>query len=94
MSEHWHISSLVLRADPARLDDVVRSVESLANAKIAIADPSGRIVVTLDTGSEDEIVRAMSAMQHFEGVLNASLVFHHAEEATAPDTAVVQGENR
>ena len=74
-----HISSLVVRAHPARLDAVVRRIAALSVAEVAMTDPSGKIVVTLETLSEDEIVAAMNAMQRIAGVVSVALVYHQTE---------------
>lgn len=74
-----HISSLVVRARPDRLAAVVRRIAALSVAEIAMTDPSGKIVVTLETLNEDEIVAAMNAMQNMSGVVSVALVYHQTE---------------
>ena len=74
-----HISSLVVRAHPSRLDAVVRRIGGLSVAEVAMTDPSGKIVVTLETRDEGEIVAAMNAMQRMSGVVSVALVFHQTE---------------
>ena len=44
-----------------------------------MSDPSGTLVVTLETHNEDEIVAAMNAMQHMDGVVSVALVYHQTE---------------
>ena len=74
-----HISSLVVRAHPDRLAAVVRRIAALSVAEVALTDPSGKIVVTLETLNEDEIVAAMNAMQNMGGVVSVALVYHQTE---------------
>jgi periplasmic nitrate reductase NapD len=74
-----HISSLVVRAHPDRLAAVVRRIAALSVAEVALSDPSGKIVVTLETLNEDEIVAAMNAMQAMRGVVSVALVYHQSE---------------
>ena len=74
-----HISSLVVRAHPARLDAVVARIGRLSVADVALSDPSGKIVVTLETRDEDEIVAAMAALQRMAGVVSVALVYHQTE---------------
>jgi periplasmic nitrate reductase NapD len=74
-----HISSLVVRAHPDRLAAVVRRIGALSVAEVAMSDPSGKIVVTLETLNEDEIVAAMNAMQNMGGVVSVALVYHQTE---------------
>ena len=74
-----HISSLVVRAHPDRLAAVVRRIAALSVAEVAMTDPSGKIVVTLETLNEDEVVAAMNAMQNMSGVVSVALVYHQTE---------------
>ena len=74
-----HISSLLVRAHPTRLAAVVARIERLSVAEVALSDASGKIVVTLETRDEDEIVAAMTAIQQMRGVVSVALVFHHTD---------------
>ena len=74
-----HISTLVVRAHPNRLAEVSRRIARLSVAEVAMSDPSGKLVVTLETHNEDEIVAAMNAMQHMDGVVSVALVYHQTE---------------
>jgi nitrate reductase NapD len=74
-----HISSLVVRARPDRLDAVVRRIGALRTAEVALSDPSGKIVVTLETRDQNEIVDAMNAMQRISGVVSVALAYHQTE---------------
>jgi nitrate reductase NapD len=74
-----HISSLVVRARPDRLAAVVRRIDALKGAEVAMSAPSGKIVVTLETEDEEGIVAAMGAMQGIGGVVSVALVYHQSE---------------
>ena len=51
-----------------------RRISRLSLAEVAMTDPSGKLVVTLETRNEDEIVAAMNAMQRMRGVVSVALV--------------------
>jgi nitrate reductase NapD len=74
-----HVSSLVVRADPRRMAAVERRIARLKVAEVALSDPSGKIVVVLETADEAEIVAAMGAIERMEGVVSAVLVYHQTE---------------
>ena len=74
-----HVSSLLVRAHPARLDAVVARIARLSVAEVATSDPSGKIVVTLETRDENEIVAAMNSLQQMAGVVSVALVYHQSE---------------
>ena len=75
-----HISSLVVRAHPDRLAAVAARIARLSVAEVVLSDPAaGKLVVTLETRDEHEIVAAMNAMQGMRGVVNVALVYHHTD---------------
>lgn len=82
-----HISSLLVRCRPEMREQVVRKITEFPFAEIAINDPSGKIVVTMETPSEAEIADAMVRIQLFDGVANAALVFHQMAYPTDPQGA-------
>lgn len=82
MSGELHISSFVLRVRPQATGAVAATLAGLEGLEIhAVAE--GKIVVTLESASEQHIVRTLDHMQGLEGVLAANLVFHHAEPAAS-----------
>lgn len=76
-----HISSIVVTADPKRLDEATAAISALDIAEIAIAAPSGKMVVTLETDNEHELVQGLNLIQLMPGVASAALCFHHSEDA-------------
>ena len=74
-----HISSLIVHARPELAASVASAVGALPGAEIHARDPIGKMVVTLESQSEFEIVQSLGAIQELPGVLSASLVFHHCE---------------
>ena len=75
-----HISSLVVRAHPARLTAVAARIAQLSVAEVAMTDlATGKLVVALETRDEHEIVAAMNAMQNLPGVVSVALVFHQTD---------------
>ena len=83
MSETVHISSLLVSADPASLEQVESSLRALAIVDVAHVDPRGKIIVTLETADEAAIVQAMTDIQLVDGVVSAALVFHQIDEPMA-----------
>ena len=84
-----HVSSLVLHVRPENLPEVRTALADMPGVEIH-ADSGGKLVVTLETESEADIVTRMNVMSLLPGVLSAALVFHHFE--TEPITATTQQE--
>ena len=78
-AEH-HISSLVVHAMPDALDHVSAKLTALPGIEIHAQDPSGKLILTLETDYEAVIVEHMNAIYGIRGVLSAALVFHHIEQ--------------
>jgi nitrate reductase NapD len=83
MADELHISSLVVHGRPERLGALRTDLAGLPGVEIHAASASGKLVVTLETGSEQEILARLATISALEGVLAASLVFHQVEPVTA-----------
>ncbi|NIZ59619.1 nitrate reductase formation protein NapD [Sedimentitalea sp. CY04] len=79
MTEVVHISSLLLRADPQKMDQILEEIATIEMAEVPVADPSGKIIVTLETENQGKIVEALTQLQLLDGVVNASLVYHQTD---------------
>ena len=77
--EH-HISSLIVHGRPQAIEALTAAIGAIAGAEVPIADPGGKLVVTLEATSEAEIAAALAKINLLDGVLAATLVFHHVEE--------------
>ncbi|WP_341679157.1 chaperone NapD [Niveibacterium sp. SC-1] len=83
MSEELHITSLVVYADPGRAASVADFIAHLPGAQVHGRDASGKLVVTLETSSSGAMIDQVSQIQRIEGVLNAALVYQHADTLEA-----------
>ena len=80
MSESVHIASLLVQAISTNKPDIEKTILSLDGAEIAHSDEEGRLIVTLETQSEADIVQALTDIQLLTGVVSASLVYHQLDE--------------
>src|SRR5687768_4296701 len=85
-----HVSSLVLHVRPENLPGVRTALAEMPGVEIH-ADSGGKLVVTLETQSEADIVTRMNDMSLLPGVLSAALVFHHFETERIPASRQQQG---
>ncbi|MCB8821107.1 chaperone NapD [Microvirga rosea] len=79
MSGECHISSLVIHSRPDRVSSIVDSLSLIEGAEIHGGMDTGKLIVTLETESESQVVERINAIQVLDGVLAATLVFHHFE---------------
>ena len=79
MLEELHITSLVVHAAPKRMARVEQAIASIAGAQVHGTSPRGKLVVTLEAGSADEILAMVGRIQRTDGVLSAALVYQFAD---------------
>lgn len=85
MTQPLHISSLVVRADPRQMPEVLAELATIAAAEVALQDPSGKIVVLIEADTEDQIGSLLTRIQVLPGVASAALVFHHSPDSSDID---------
>lgn len=93
MTDDFHISSVVVTADPRRLDQVEPAITALGAAEIAYSDTGGKMIVTLETDNERAMVDALTAIQLMPGVASAALAYHHTSQELG-DTPATNGESQ
>ncbi len=79
MPEEIHVSSLVVHSRPRQAMAVAARLREMPGVEIRGGVEAGKLVVTLETASEAEVVERLNAIQVIDGVLAATLVFHHFE---------------
>lgn len=80
-----HIASLVVHASAQSVARVAARVKRLPEARVHAVTTAGRLVVTLEADSADEIARQVAHIQLLPGVLAAALVYQQIEPAAALD---------
>ncbi len=81
MSAEIHISSLLVHCRPGQLSSIASAIDGLPEAEIHGRDPCGKLIVTLETGSEGALRDRLDAIRCLSGVLCTSLVYHQVEQA-------------
>ena len=79
------ISSVIVRARPEDLSDAACAISRLPGAELHGDDPSGKLIVVLETDDEAELNDVIAEIGNLKGVLAVNMVFHHNESAPADD---------
>lgn len=74
-----NISSVILGALPANAEEVAAQLRRLAGVEVHAVADDGRMIVSIESDSEDATVSTFEAIRQLPGVLSASLVFHQYE---------------
>jgi nitrate reductase NapD len=77
--EELHIASLVVHSTPRRVSQVERAIAALAGAEVHARTEAGKLVVTLETATSDDMLARVNAIQRIDGVLSAALVYQCAD---------------
>ncbi|HSI54837.1 MAG: chaperone NapD [Ramlibacter sp.] len=83
MTEEVHISSLVVHTAPSRLQTIEDFITAMPGAQVHGSSPNGKLVVTLDAASADDMLAMVTRIQRADGVLSAALVYQYADTVEA-----------
>ena len=83
MGEELHITSLVVHSTPKRAQRVSALIAALPGARVHAVSPAGKLVVTLEAATADEILSQVNGIQRTDGVLSAALVYQCADSLEA-----------
>ena len=78
-----HIAGVLVHSRPLNLMQVHRAIDALDAAEVFQSSAEGKLVVVVEAGSAGQILDALDAIRAMPGVLNVSLVYQHAESASA-----------
>lgn len=79
-----NISGIYVKAWPADLPSVQQRLEKVSGVEVHMTTEDGGLVVTVETDDVGTMADTVTNMQHMEGVLSATLVYHHDEQDLQP----------
>lgn len=80
-----NISSLVIDAQPGRVDDVHRALAQLPGVQIHAASPQGKLIVTVETDGDADTTERFTQINALDGVMSAAMVYHQFEPEPAQE---------
>ena len=83
MLDELHITSLVVHSSPKRAQSVSDAIVSIPGAKVHATSASGKLIVTLEASTADEMKSIVTGIQRTEGVLSAALVYQCVDSLEA-----------
>lgn len=83
MSE-YHVASFIAYAYPENKQQVINQLNAMQTCDVHGEDEGGRIILTLEGDSQQEIVSGFDRIVNINGVLNLSPVYHeYCDESVA-----------
>ncbi|MCE9664582.1 chaperone NapD [Halomonas sp. M5N1S17] len=87
-NEALHIASLLVHARPEHRREVAQWLDAQSGSEVSADDPSGKLVVVVESEREARILELIDSVQMRPGVLGAALVYHQMlDPATADEPA-------
>ncbi len=93
MIEELHITSLVVHSTPKRVERVAEMIAAIPGAQVHATSPNGKLVVTLEASTADEILSKVASIQHADGVLSAALVYQCADTLESMNEVIRDGDD-
>jgi len=75
----FNICGVFVQTTPARLDEVENALANTPGVDIHQIEEDGRMVVTVEDTPDKYASQTLSELRLVEGVLSASLVYHHCD---------------
>jgi nitrate reductase NapD len=83
-----NICGVLVHANPAKVDTVLAALAGLPGVEMHQTGSGGRIVVTVEDGGNTTALDTMAAIHRLDGIVAASLVYHHFEPEMPAISAV------
>lgn len=74
-----NISGVYIKAWPQQLSAVQQRLENVSGVEVHMTTENGGLVVTIETGDIGMMADTVTNLQQVNGVLSATLVYHHDE---------------
>ena len=75
-----HVASIVVQAWPEKIPAVEAELTGLPGVESHGSSSAGKLILTVETSSDSELLERINRIETADGVISASLVYHHAEE--------------
>jgi periplasmic nitrate reductase NapD len=85
-----NISGVYVRTWPADADNVRQQLEQTTGVEVHASSKTGGLVVTVESANAGVMADIVDSFQHLDGVLSATLVYHH-EEPPSPFVTATTG---
>jgi len=74
-----NIAGVVVFASPNAATELQTQLTTLSGVEVHAVSDEGKMVVTIENQHESDLADTVMEVQKLEGVLSASLVYHHNE---------------
>jgi nitrate reductase NapD len=83
-----HFTSLLVSCTASEESAVAGEIARDGRAEVRSARTRGKLIVTLETESLGDVTEFLDRVERLPGVMNAAMVYHHAESADLVDEII------
>ena len=80
-----NISGVVVHSKPENANAVQQQLAEMPGVEVHAVGDDGRMVVTVEDASDRQMADTVTGLQTMEGVIAASMVYHHFEDLEDQD---------
>ena len=81
-----------MHSTPKRVNAMAGTIGAMPGARIHATSSSGKLVVTLEASTADEMLSRVTAIQRLDGVLSAALVYQCADSLEAMNQEILDAD--
>ena len=75
-----HVSSFIVHVSPGVQDSIYQELTHIPHAEVHGGEPAGKLIVVMESEHEHQILDAINHIQTLDGVISATLVYHHIDD--------------
>jgi periplasmic nitrate reductase NapD len=75
-----NLSSVVVIPHPQHVASVVGALDAIEGVEVAAVSPEGKIIATIEAEGDGETIQTYELINHLDGLLSASMVYHQKED--------------
>ena len=85
-----NICGILVHSRPENTDVVRERLTNITGIEVHGINEDGRMVITLEEDNEDRMADTLMSLQDVDGVVSASMIYHHREEDEETREEVLQ----
>ncbi|MBF0470877.1 MAG: chaperone NapD [Gammaproteobacteria bacterium] len=78
-----NICGILIHIQPEKRDEVTSRLLAICGVEIHSVTAQGQVIATLEEDNEERTASSLLAIQDLQGVISASMIYHHSETEEA-----------
>lgn len=79
--QDWHVVGLIVQGNPQKMAAIQTALLEIEHTEIPTFDEkTGKLVVVMQSHDQHILLDNMESVNHIDGVINVSLIYHEQDE--------------